>query len=135
MPYIYRGNLAELERHALIEGGDSLALITALTSGLQGIPASAWRQGETVVGSSGLTPGTAIATFDHARYPEKERKQHAAFFLAYAGAALWVVDQCKDDPRRPWVARRLIHPRHRNHDGSFDQPGNSAQAYCVIELA
>lgn len=62
MPHVFR-EVQSLERHELIDGGDCVALIKALAPGLKGLATSSWRPGVKVVGSRGLQPGTAIATF------------------------------------------------------------------------
>lgn len=133
MPYVYR-EVRSLEKAPLVAGGDCVALIKALAPGLQGKPTLAWREGARVVDTSALLPGTAIATFDRGRYPNKSHGNHAAFFVAYAGKALWVMDQWKNDGRKPWVSKRLIYPGRKWKDGSFVDPSNSAEAFSVIEL-
>lgn len=135
MPYIYRGSLAGLERHALIAGGDCVALIKALVPGLIGLSTRTWKKGETVVGSKDIQPGTSIATFEDGVYPSsRETRKHAALFMAYGGNAIYVVDQWKDDKDRPWVGWRLISPRKPMPNGKYANPSNSAGAFSVIEL-
>lgn len=133
MPHVYR-EVQSLERHALIDGGDCVALIKALAPGLKGLATSSWRPGVKVVDSRGLQPGTAIATFVDGRYPNKRTGNHAAFFLSYSGNAIWVMDQWKNDDKRPWVASRLIRPALKHRDGTLRDPSNAAEAYYVIEM-
>lgn len=133
MPHVFR-EVQSLERHELIDGGDCVALIKALAPGLKGLATSSWRAGVKVVGSRGLQPGTAIATFVDGRYPNKPTGNHAAFFLSYSGSAIWVMDQWKNDDKRPWVASRLIRPGLKNRDGTLRDPSNAAEAYYVIEM-
>jgi hypothetical protein len=133
MPYIYPSPRS-LEKQALVGGGNCVDLIKGLVPGLKGVPTAAWRRGERVVDARFLVPGTAIATFDeHGRYPNRPRGNHAAIFVASAGAAIWVMDQWKDDPKRPWVGKRLIYPHRPREDGSYSDPSNSAGAFYVIE--
>lgn len=135
MPFVYRGSLAELENSPLVEGGDCVALIKAKVPGLRGISTRAWRQGITVVGSTGIEPGTAIATFEFGEYPSsRDVRKHAAIFLGYGGNALWVIDQWKNDPAHPKVQRRLIYPGQKNKNGTFVNPSNNSFAFSVIEL-
>lgn len=133
MPFIYPNFLA-LEKGPLIGTGTCASLIQTLTPGLINMHTSAWRKGKTVVGSTGIVPGTAIATFEHGRYPTRNDKKHAAFFFAYAGAAFWVIDQWAGDPKRPVVKRRLISPAREDSPGLYAEPSNSAGAFSVIEL-
>lgn len=114
--------------------GSCVDLIKIYTPGLKGLTTPNWAPGAAVVGSTGLVPGTAIATFENGRYPRRPTGNHAAFFLAYAGAAIWVVDQWPDDPKRVKVEKRLIHPARPRPDGTYFNPSNSAEAFSVIEL-
>ena len=134
MPFVYRGNLAELENHKLIASRDCVALIKALVPGLIGLSTRTWRKGETVVGSKGIEPGTAIATFEDGEYPSsRDIKKHAAIFLGYGGQSIWVIDQWKNDEKRPFVGRRIIYPKRPMKDGKYAEPSNSAGAFSVIE--
>lgn len=129
MPY-FIPNVRSLEEHALVGGGDCVDLIKEMVPGLRHLPTSMWKQGARVVDTQGLLPGTAIATFIDGRYPHHQHGQHAALFLANAGAGIWVIDQWKNDPRKPTVSRRLIYP-HPPRGGNMS---NSADAFYVIEL-
>lgn len=80
MPFIYQDFLA-LEKGPLIGTGSCASLIQTLTPGLINVHTSTWRKGKTVVGSTGIVPGTAIATFENGRYPARDGNKHAAFFL------------------------------------------------------
>jgi hypothetical protein len=132
MPFIYNG-IREIENKPRVGDGGCVTLIKTLTPGLQGLSTSAWRKGATVVGSTGLLPGTAIATFENGRYPGRSSGNHAAFFLAYGGAGIWVIDQWAHETKTK-VERRFIHPARPRKDGTFADPSNSAQAFSVIEL-
>lgn len=132
MPHVYR-EVQSLERHELVDGGDCVALIKALAPGLKGLATSSWRPGAKVARSVGLQPGTAIATFVDGKYPNKPTGNHAAFFLSYAGSAIWVMDQWKNDDRKPWVSSRLVRPGLKNRDGTYRDPSNSIETYFVIE--
>lgn len=135
MPFVYRGSLASLEKHELVNGGDCVALIKALVPGLIGISTRCWKKGQTVVGSEGIEPGTAIATFENGVYPQgRDDRKHAAIFLAYGGSSIWVIDQWKDDAKRAYVARRVVYPARAMANGNYANPSNSAGAFSVIEL-
>lgn len=134
MPYVYK-EVTALQGHAPVGNGDCVALAKDLTPGLKGFPTSAWRAGAAVTGSTNLARGTAIATFERGRYPNKTTGNHAAFFLAYGGKGIWVMDQWKNDPiNKPGVSRRYIPLGLTKKDGSIREPSNAAQAFYVIEL-
>jgi hypothetical protein len=80
-----------------------------------------------------LAPGTAIATFEDGRYPHRRTGQHAAFFVSSAGAGIWVMDQWKNDPRKPVVSLRHIARKGKTKDGKWKDPSNNAEAFSVIE--
>lgn len=133
MPYVYR-EVRQLEGQPHVDGGDCVALIKALTPGLQGWSTASWRQGKRVVDTTGLAPGTAIATFENGRYPNRPTGNHAAFFLGYAGRAIWVMDQWKGDPMKPKVSACVLSPGLRNRDGTFRRPSDAADNFYVIEM-
>lgn len=133
MPYVYV-NPRSLDKQPLAGGGNCVDLIKAVVPGLKGFPTSTWRQGARVLDIRALLPGTAIATFENGRYPNRSHGNHAAIFLAHAGASIWVVDQWKGDARRPWIGVRLIYPGRKGADGRWLDPSNSAGAFHVIEL-
>ena len=133
MPFVYP-DPSSLEKQALVGGGNCVDLIKGLVPGLKGLPTSVWRRGVRVIDATSLAPGTAIATFDErGRYPNFDHGNHAAIFVANAGASIWVMDQWKNDPTHPWVAKRLIYPGRLRKDGSYVDPSNSAGAFYVIE--
>jgi hypothetical protein len=134
MPYTIH-DPRSLEKKPLIGGGNCVDLVKGVVPGLKGLSTATWRRGAHVVDAKGLIPGTAIATFDErGRYPNHDHGNHAAIFVASAGASIWVMDQWKNDPHRPWVAMRLIYPGRHKPDGSLVDPSNSAEAFYVIEL-
>lgn len=133
MPYVYQA-VKSLEGQPHVDGGDCVALVKALTPGLQGLATASWRQGKRVVDTTSLLPGTAIATFENGRYPNRPTGNHAAFFLGYAGKAIWIMDQRKNDTGKPRVSARLIRPGLKNKDGTFRRPSDAAGNFYVIEL-
>jgi len=134
MPYVYK-DVDKLQFHALVGEGDCVELIKALAPGLIGKPTSAWRPGARVVDvARTLQRGTAIATFENGHFPHRKTGQHAAFFIATAGAGIYVMDQWKgDQEHKPTVSMRHIGRKGRNKDGSFVDPSNNAEAFSVIE--
>ena len=133
MPFVYP-QVRSLINQPLQGDGSCVDLIKLYAPGLKGLTTPNWAQGIAVVGSTGLKPGTAIATFEKGRYPRRQSGNHAAFFLAYAGAAIWVVDQWAHDGKRPKVDMRIIHPARPRPDGTYADASNSAEAFFVIEL-
>jgi hypothetical protein len=129
MPY-FIPNVRSLEGTPLVGNGDCAQLVKMLTPGLKGRPASMWKQGARVLDTTALRPGTAVATFVDGQYPDNESGQHAAFFLSYAGKAIWVMDQWKNDNRKPKVSSRVISPK----PPSGGRLSNSSEAFYVIEL-
>lgn len=126
-------NPRTLEGRPHAGSGSCIEIVKQLVPGLKGLPTSAWRQGARVLDTSSLLPGTAIATFENGRYPNRDHGNHAAIFVAYGGKAIWVMDQWKNDPRKPWISMRLIPPGRTRKDGTLIDPSNSAQAFYVIE--
>lgn len=133
MPYVYK-DVRTLDRHVLVGSGHCVDLVKAYAPGLKGIPTSAWRAGSHVVDVAKTLPaGTAIATFENGRYPHRTSGQHAAFFVASAGAGIWVIDQWKNDPNKPAVSLRHISRKGKRKDGTWIDPSNNAEAFSVIE--
>jgi len=133
MPHVYAA-VRSLRDHELVDGGDCVALVKAFAPGLKGYSTLRWRPGDHVVDvATKLAPGTAIATFEKGRYPQRRSGQHAAFFLGSAGSGIWVMDQWKGDRNKPTVSKRHIPKRGQNPDGSYRDPSNNAEAFYVIE--
>lgn len=130
MPHVYTA-VDSLAGHELVGNGDCVDLVKEYAPGLRGLRASQWRPGENVTEASNLKRGTAIATFVNGRYPNNETGQHAAFFLKHAGAAIWVMDQWKNDKNKPRVSKRLIYPGGPVSANS--RLSNNASAFYVIE--
>jgi hypothetical protein len=133
MPHVYT-KVRELAGQELVGSGDCVELVKAFAPGLKGTTTSSWRPGERVVDvAHKLAPGTAIATFEKGRYPHSVTGQHAAFFVSSAGAGIWVMDQWKNDPRKPVVSLRHIERKGKSKDGKWKDPSNNAEAFSVIE--
>lgn len=94
---------------------------------------SAWRQGEAVMGNSDLRPGTAIATFENGRYPNRAHGNHAAFYLGQAPNGIYIVDQWNDSIRKPRISKRFVRAKGKNKSGKYIEPSDNADAFSVIE--
>jgi hypothetical protein len=119
----------------LVGGGDCVDLIKEKVPGMRGRPASTWREGKRVEPGTPIAPGTAIATFVNGKYPiGAHTGQHAAIFIAYAGSAIWVIDQWK---KKKVIDMRPIRPvlrgDKRRPDGTYFDASNNAAAFSVIE--
>jgi hypothetical protein len=134
MPHVFR-DAEKLEGHELVDGGDCVKLIKRFAPGLIDVQTSAWKEGRKVREVAvALAPGTAIATFVNGAYPhDRETGKHAAFFLKSAGAGFWVVDQWRNDAKKPRVSARHIGPRGKRPDGTYRDPSNNADAFSVID--
>ena len=127
MPYICP-NLRSVEDQA--GDGDCVALIRSTVPGLRGTVSSGWRQGAAVVGDVRIARGTAIATFEDGRFANRRGFDHAAIFLEYAGAGIWVLDQGDGGT----VQRSFIPTGQAGNNGDFSDPAKAAAAFSVIEL-
>jgi hypothetical protein len=101
----------------------------ALLKALMDAPRTAlWREGRKLLASwSEVKPGTAIATFNHGRYPTKASRgsKHAAIFLRASEAGIYVFDQFAGQPE---ATERFIpwhHPRDR-------KASNNASSYSTV---
>ena len=148
MPYIYPG-VDSLLKQPFIKDGDCVDLIKALVPGLIGKSTTSWKQGENLMEArrAGKTVprGTAVATFENGRYPQKcsgnyngtrQSCRHAALLLRVDPSGIWVMDQYKGDNNRLFIFHRLIRlppPREQKFaDGTWRDAGNNALAYYVI---
>jgi hypothetical protein len=132
MGYVYK-NVDDLQDHELVGNAECVDLIKKLAPGLKGLSTSAWKEGATVVGSLAMEPGTAIATFESGRFPQRRHGQHAAFFVKREADAIWIMDQWRNDPRKPRISMRRVPRKGKRKDGSFTDPSNNADAFSVIE--
>ena len=93
---------------------------------------TAWRQGESVVGNTRISTGTAIATFVNGRYPNHSHGNHAALFVRHGSNGIWVMDQWKNE-KKTLIASRFIPRKGKNRSGSYITPSDNADAFFVIE--
>lgn len=121
-----------LKRSHLIGNGNCVLLVKHYIPQFRNITTASWRQGEHVMSSTKpIARGTAIATFKHGRYPNRERGNHAAFFMAKVNGTLWVMEQYKGLKE---VQSRYLIMKPQNTDGTWSDASNNASAFYVIEL-
>ncbi len=133
MPYICP-HLRSVEEQAVTGDGGCVALIRSVVPGLRASAASGWRQGAPVIGERRIARGTAIATFEDGRFAARQGFDHAAIFLDYAAAGIWVLEQRGGDDSAT-VQKRFIATGQAGNSGEFADPGKAAAAFSVIELA
>lgn len=80
-----------------------------------------------------LKPGTAIATFENGRYPNRAHGNHVAFYLGQAPNGIYVMDQWNDPGRKARISRRYIRAKGKNKSGKYIKPSDNADAFSVIE--
>ena len=97
-------------------------------------PSSTWQEGATVIGNKALLAGTAIATFEDGKYPNKKTGNHAALYLYQVSDGIYVVDQSPGDPfQKPGISQRYIPRLGKDKAGRFINPSNNADAFSVIK--
>lgn len=134
MPFRYLGDLRALNNHGLYGTGECVDLIKALVPGLIGVSTQAWRQGASVKESPGLARGTAIATFGpDGRFPRANTGQHAAIFVAHAGAGIWVVEQYRNSRRVIFHHMEVPRDHQQRPDGTWPTRSRNPLAFSVIE--
>jgi hypothetical protein len=134
MPYCYPGDLPALKDHALFGSGECVDLIKELVPGLQNVSTLSWKKGASVKDSPGLARGTAIATFGpDGRFPRQNTGQHAALFVAQAGAGIYVVEQYRAS--LVVIYRHMEVPREhaQRADGTWPNRSRNPLAFSVIE--
>lgn len=135
MSFRYLGDLRGLDKHALYGSGECVDLVKALVPGLIGLSTLYWKQGASVKDTPSLARGTAIATFDpDGNFPHKDTGQHAAIFVAHAGAGIWLLEQYRAS--KYVIFRHMPIPREhvQRKDGSWPNRSRNPLAFSVIEL-
>ena len=131
MPHVYP-QAAALENKEKAGDGNCVALVQHYTKVGH---TSTWRQGERVMDSATLPPGTVIATFVDGRYPNRKTGNHAALFLRFGPRSpktgkpqyIVVMDQWL---RKDKIRARSIYPQ-KNAPGSDDS--DNANAMYVVK--
>ncbi|MDR5743356.1 BPSL0067 family protein [Caballeronia sp. LZ029] len=99
-----------------------------------GAPATyAWHEGERVLDAAHIDVGTAIATFENGKYPNRAHDNHAALFLRREGSTIYVVDQWAGDERKPTITERSIRSKGKYKNGEYVDPSNNADAFSIIQ--
>lgn len=129
MAYVY-SNAQSLDKEAKVGTFQCVALVQHYTNAPT---TSAWREGERVMGNKGLTPGTAIATFENGRYQNRPHGNHAAFYLSQLSNGIYVVDQWTDMIKKPTISKRFIRAKGKSKAGKYIEPSDNADAFSVIE--
>jgi hypothetical protein len=129
MAYVYP-EANNLEKQEKVGTFQCVALVQHFTNAP---PTSAWREGERVMGNNSISPGTAIATFENGRYPNRSHGNHAAFYLGQNSNGIYVMDQWKDMVKKPKISKRFIRAKGKSKSGKYIEPSDNADAYSVIE--
>lgn len=132
MPFVFK-DVDKLLHQPLEGSGDCVELIKMHIPALAHKSAHLhWRAGDLVIDAKSLPRGTAIAKFVDGRYPGLAKGNHAAFYLATAGAGFYAMDQWKG---RQFIDKRRIALARRFRDGRLSTGlSDAAQAFYVIEL-
>ncbi len=126
MPYIY-SNVNALSGELPVGSGDCVALVKQYSAVGNTM---FWRPGVKVLQNHSIQRGTAIATFENGRYPNRPVGNHAAFYLSGSVTGFWVMEQFHGQRD---IRRRFIRTKGKNRDGSWYDPSNNAEAFFVIE--
>lgn len=127
MKHVFAGAPA-LQRAKKVGDGECVALIQHYTkAGWTG----RWRAGAKVVGGGYLAPGTAIATLENGRWPTRQGRKHAAFYLRSAPDGVWVIDQYARGLR---IESRMIRRKPAVEKAAPNYtPSDDADMFYVIE--
>lgn len=85
-----------------------------------------------MLGNRSIPIGTAIATFEHGKWPGRRKGNHSALYLGQVSDGIYVIDQWPNSGRST-IAKRFIPLKKVNADGSFERPSDNAAAFSVIE--
>lgn len=145
MPHVYR-EVDKLLEQPRVGSGTCIDIVKLLVPGLIGRSTATWREGINVMeaykAGRPIPRGTAIATFENGRYPQRCQSgyhgscHHAGLLLAVQAGGIWIADQWTA-PERPTIKARFIRlppPRRvKLADGAWRDAGNNPYAYAVIE--
>jgi RHS repeat-associated protein len=87
-----------------------------------------WCEGEGVLGAKDIKPGTAIASFDNGRFPNKDGWNSGIYLGPGVNGSIWILDQW---PARPGHPARPPEPRELLHNNNA-RPANNSAACSVI---
>jgi len=126
MPYVY-SQVDNLEGKSLVSTGSCAALVQYYTR--MGLT-NTWKEGENVRKNREITKGTAVATFENGKYPNRPHGNHAAFYLSQDGMGIWVMDQWKEKGK---ISRRRLYFKGKSSSGKYIDPSNNGDALSIIE--
>ena len=126
MPYVY-SEVAQLENHELVGSGSCVSLIQHFSS----VPNHrVWKEGSQVKGNLMIKVGTAVATFEDGKYPNRDHGNHAAFYMGQDAGGVFVMDQWV---RKGKISKRRMGFRGKNADGSYIAASDNGAALSIIE--
>lgn len=129
MPFIY-SDVDKLQDTPLVGSHQCVALVQHHTNAGH---TSRWKQGELVRGNAKIAKGTAVATFENGKYPNKPKGNHAALYVGQNATGIIVMDQWKGDPNKPTVSSRTMRFKGKTPKGDFVNPSDNGDALYVIE--
>lgn len=131
MPYSY----SEVETlEGLSKVGTKQCVVLVQRYARAPAPTSTWTQGALVKGNITLKKGTAIATFEDGKYPNRPHGNHAALYISQNAVGIVVMDQWLDDKAKPFVSKRTIRFKGKDKNGKLvGNSGDNGDAYSVIE--
>lgn len=95
-----------------------------------GAPQTArWREGDHVRGCKDIAVGTAIATFEDGKYPNRAHGNHAALYLGQNAVGIQVIDQWALMRQKTLIARTISFKA----PGAPGIPSDDGNRYAVIE--
>jgi hypothetical protein len=126
MAYVYQ-EAESLEESPVVGTKQCVALVKQYA----GAPASSlWKEGELVKGNRAIRKGTAIATFEKGRYPNRSHGNHAALYISQDCCGIVVIDQWSTSGT---VKKRRLPFLGRDKSGNFIRPSNNGDAFSVVE--
>lgn len=127
-PFVYT-RVHTLDGKAKVFGGECAGLVQWHTHAGKAIR---WREGIRVRGNGHLIEaGTAVATFENGRYPNRTTGNHAALYLSQDLEGVWVMDQWST---KGAIGKRRMPFMGKNPDGSWVDPSNNGDALSVIVI-
>jgi hypothetical protein len=66
-------------------------------------------------------------------YAKAPKGNHAALYISQDAGGIWIMDQWKDDVKKPTRSKRYVRKLAQNTDGSYSDASNNAVAYRVVE--
>lgn len=121
MPYVCPKEHAAFHMGTPVGDGQCVALVKHCASAPE---TSKWKQGAAVRGNLAIQTGTAIATFENGKYPNRAHGNHAAIYISQDAKGIKVYDQ--------WVGKG-VHIRTIRWGGDPNDPSDDGNYFYVIE--